>query len=169
MRGRGALLSGAVVLLDALYNASPAAGFAGLQTPAPILGVTQNGRQAATRHVARVRFAAQPAARVLGAVGLRAAEDEVLDAQAQRARSLIEEVRLGAASRLDRRIEQIKNPAVAEASSNTTASSGGQKDESREEKMARARALADKVRGGSGADKKSGDPPMTSTGIGGTW
>ena len=159
MRGRGVLLSCTVVLLDAFYNACPAAGFAGPGLPAVRV------RPAAARHVARARFAAQP----LGAVGLRAAEAEALDAQAQRARSLIEEVRLGAASRLDRRIEQVKNPAVAEASSNTIASSGGQKDESREEKIARARALADKVRGSSGADKKSGDPPMTSTGIGGTW
>ena len=159
MRGRGALLSGAGVLIAALYNACPAAGFAGL--PAV------RARPAAARNVARSQFAARPAARVLGAVGLRAAEDEALDAQAQRARSLIEEVRLGAASRLDQKIKQVRNPAVAEAS-NATASSGG-KEESREEKMARARALADKVRGGSGADKKSGDPPMTSTGIGGTW
>ena len=163
MRRRGALVGVPLaVIVAALYHACPAAAFVG---PGPL---STHARPAAAgprvAQTARARVFARPAGgRVLGAVGLRAADE--VEAQADRARKLIDEVGGGAASRLDQQIAQVKNP------SNATAISGGQGGESKEEKMARARALIDKVRGGAadGSDKTSGDPPKTSSGIGGTW
>ena len=165
MRRRGALVGVLLaVIVAALYHACPAAAFVG---PGPL---STHARPAAAgprvAQTARARVFARPAGgRVLGAVGLRAADE--VEAQADRARKLIDNVGGGAVSRLDQQIANLKNP----ASSNATANSGGPGKESKEEKMARARALIDKVRGGAaaGSDKTSEDPPKTSSGIGGTW
>ena len=94
------------------------------------------------------------------------ATDEVTQQEKmERAKKMIEQVRGGAASRLDQKIDEIKNPEAA-ASVSGTNSSSDRDTESREEKMARAKAMIDKVRGDT---NKADDPPKTSTGIGGTW
>jgi hypothetical protein len=96
---------------------------------------------------------------------------ETQEEKMERAKALIDKVRGSSASRLDEAIMNVKNPqtaANATSSIEGQANGAGNTGESKEDKMARAQALIAKVRGG-GEKDDDGQPPKTSTGIGGTW
>ena len=142
MRWRTTVICGTALL--ALADAFGGVGLmsAGSNVGQKRLGVGVHSSAAASRRRQAVRLLA---------------EAQSQDTKSQRAQEQITQVQGMAADRLDKKIEESRNPHAAAA--------GSDAEESKEEKLARAKALIEKVRGGSG----DADPPQTSSGIGGTW
>ena len=137
MRQNCVLLGNAALLLLALHHACPTSAFV---VPGLHGGF---GAHPAVRLAKLPHASASVSRRKTGNVLKLQATDEVTQQEKmERAKKMIEQVRGGAASRLDQKIDEIKNPEAA-ASVSGTNSSSDRDTESREEKMARAKAMID--------------------------